>query len=64
MQGGEVDMLIFQRHLPHVIANSMQASCALSHSYIEGSISLSTCKFEVAADDNTEASKADLVSLS
>ena len=27
-------MLIFQRHLPHVIPNSMQALRALSHSEI------------------------------
>jgi len=26
-----VDMLIFQLHLPHVIINSTQALCALSH---------------------------------
>jgi len=28
------DILIFQLHLPHVIPNSMQALCALSHSGI------------------------------
>ena len=27
-------MLIFQLHLPHVIPNSIQALCALSHSEI------------------------------
>ena len=27
-------MLVFQCHLPHVIPNSMQESCALSHSWI------------------------------
>ena len=27
-------MLIFQCHLPHVIPNSIQALCALSHSEI------------------------------
>ena len=27
-------MLIFQLHLPHIIPNSMQALCALSHSEI------------------------------
>ena len=57
-------MLIFQRHLPHLIANSMRAPCALSHLYIEGSVSISMCKFDVAANDNIEAPKADQVSLS
>ena len=28
-------MLILQLHLPHVITNSMQALCALSHLYIK-----------------------------
>ena len=32
--GAGWDMLIFQRHLPHVIPNSMQALHALSHSEI------------------------------
>ena len=32
--GGMGGMLIFQRHLPHVIPNSMQALRALSHSEI------------------------------
>jgi len=52
-QGGWVEMLIFQLHLPHVIPNSMQALHALNHS--GGSVSISTYKFDaIAEEDKTE----------
>ena len=52
-------MLIFQRHLPHVIPNSMQALCALSHS----EITFRKAPFpyqHVSSDDKTALPKADL----
>ena len=68
MVGVGWDMLIFQLHLPHVIPNSMQVLCALSHSFInyisEGSVSISTCKFEVEEDERTADPNTDLSCIS
>ena len=47
-------MLIFQLHLPHAMMNSMQP---FVYYISEGSVSISTCKFEMAAEVSTDTPK-------